>query len=295
MLKGLYAALITPIKDDESIDFEAYRKLIRMVKDGGLDGIFLTGSTSEFVLYTKEERKELIRVAVEEANGELSVIAHCAAASLKESCEIAKYAESIGVDAITAVPPRYYKFTTEEILRFYTRFCESVSCDVIAYNIPALTGIELFEERFDWTKMPSNFKGMKASAPNLYLQERFLRLNPDKIVLHGFDESLLPAVIMGATGGIGGTYALLPKLFAKLYKASIEGDIELAKELQHKVNPVLDGMIPHHHTKAAKYLLSKMGIGNGKAREPFSNYTPEAKAQLDEVYELIKKLNEEYK
>lgn len=294
MLKGLYAALITPYKDNEEIDFEAYRELIRRMKKGGMQGVFLTGSTSEFVLLSRKEREELITVAVEEAGSELGTIAQCAASSMQETIEIAQFAERAGVTAITAVPPRYYKFTPDEIKNYYHRICASVSIDVLAYDIPALTGVELMEERFDGLTSPKNFVGFKATTPNMYLQERFLRLNPGKIVLHGFDESLLSALMIGATGGIGGTYSLTPKLFAKIYECAMSGDYETAKELQHNVNPVLDGMIPHNHTKAAKYLLMKTGIGNGKGRTPFLDLDDKAKAQLDEVYELICKLNSEF-
>lgn len=212
---------------------------------------------------------------------------------MQESIELAQFAERAGVTAITAVPPRYYKFSPAEIKNYYKKLCESVSCDVLAYDIPALTGIELMEERFDGLTEPENFVGFKATTPNMYLQERFLRLNPGKIVLHGFDESMLSAVMIGATGGIGGTYALLPRFFAKLFKAAIEGDYETAKYLQHRVNPVLDGMIPPGHTKAAKYLLMKSGIGNGKPRTPFLELSDEEKASLDKVYELIVELDKE--
>lgn len=295
MLKGLYPALITPYKENCAIDFEAYRKLIRRMKNAGMQGLFLTGSTSEFVLLSKEEREQLISVAVDEAGEGLQTIAQCAADSMEESIDIAQYAQRAGVNAIAAVPPRYYKFNAKEIENFYHTLCKNVDIDVLAYDIPALTGVELLEERFDGLASPKNFIGFKATSPNLYLQERFLRLNPGKIILHGFDESLASALVIGVQGGVGGTYALLPELFQKLYQSAVNGDFETAKELQHKVNPVLDGMIPYNHTKAVKYLLMKEGIGNGLVRAPFLNFDSSVKRELDKVYELICMLNREIK
>ena len=270
--KGIFVALNAIYDENDSVDLDTTKKLVEIYKQKGVSGVYVCGSTGEGFLLSTEERMKITEAVAESAGDDFTVIAHVGCASSRESVILAKHAEKVGVDAISAVPSVYYRLPAASVELHWNTIIDSVDLPFIIYNIPQLTGFNMPYDLFK--RMADNPKviGIKNSEEPVYNMERFRTIaGEDFIIFNGSDEQYLGGRLMGANAGIGGTYGTMPELFVQLDKLIDCGEIDKAKELQFKINDVIFDLLSCASLYgAAKQVISlRFGINAGQPRKPF--------------------------
>ncbi len=258
--QGIVPAFYACYDKNGKIDRETTRKFARHLINAGVNGLYVGGSSGECIYQNIEERKIALEEVMKEANGEIFIIAHVACNSTEESMELARHAESLNVDAIASIPPIYFKVGDEGVAKYWNDISSAApNTDFIIYNIPQLTGVTLNKATLDIMKENKNVVGVKnSSMPVLDIHD--FRIWSDKkfIVFNGPDEQLLSGLTMGAVGGIGGTYAMMPELFIKLYNLFKENKIDEAREIQYDINRLIYMAVSG---KGAMYAIIKDVLG----------------------------------
>lgn len=283
-IQGIIPALVTPFGDREQVDFQALRQLINHLIEEGADGFYVGGSTSECFLLTTEERREVLRVAVEETAGRVPVIAHIGEMSTAKAAALAEYAARLGVDAISSVPPFYYKYSLEELTQYYNDLCSVTDRPMIVYSIPAMSGVSFTAENLGPILENPQVQGLKYTSYDLFELEKIHRRFPDLKLFNGHDELLANALPVGITGAIGSTFNIMEKRYKAIWAAYEQGDVKKAADLQHRVNTVTEGLIRTDVIRSVKYILTKQGIPCGNSRRPFAPLKDQEKAFLDDLY-----------
>ncbi|SHJ19172.1 N-acetylneuraminate lyase [Clostridium amylolyticum] len=282
---GIIPALITPYTKEGKINEKSLEKLVKLNLDKGVNGFYVGGSTAEAFMLSLEERKYLLDIVSDTAKGQATIINHVGCISTDEAIELAKHAEKVGVDAISAIPPFYYKFSYEEIKNHYLDIVNSVNLPMIIYNFPAFSGVEMTSERVkELMNINSKFIGVKNTSMNLFEMAKMKEISKNIVVLNGHDEVLLGGLSMGANGAVGSTYNFMADKFIKIYKLFNENKIEEAREIQNKANAIIDVLIKANIFPAIKYILEKYeGIECNGCRKPFGDIAPGGKELLDAV------------
>lgn len=214
------------------------------------------------------------------------MIVHVGSAATRDSVELAKHAERMGADALSAVPSVYYRFPECSVEYHWNIIIESTELPFIIYNIPQLTGYDLSMNLLE--KMIQNKKviGVKSSAVSTYQAEQFKKAGGENfIVFNGPDEQYLAGRIMGAEAGIGGTYGVMPEMFLKVERCFVEGNINEAQKWQIRINEIITGMCSFYNIyAAAKEILRLRGVDSGSVRAPMMSLSESDLPKARELY-----------
>lgn len=292
--RGVFCALNAIYDKNDNIDAEKIKELVKVYKSLGVKGVYACGSTGEGFLLSTEERKQVAAAVKEAAGDDFTVIVHVGCASTKESIELAKHAESIGADAVSAVPSVYYHLPAESVKLHWEAIINATDVPFIIYNIPQLTGFDLSPAMLAEFAKNKKVIGVKNSADPVFLMERYrVAAGDDFIIFNGSDEQFVGGRIMGADAGIGGTYGCMPELFVALDKLVNENKFEEAKKLQYKINDcIFDLLACKSLYGAAKQVISlRFGIDCGQPRSPFLPVSEdEAKPIAEKINKYVKEL-----
>ena len=185
--KGLFSALLTPFNEDSSVNYDAMKKLVEFNLENGIDGFYVGGSTGEGLLLTNEERKETFKCVAEATNGRATLIAHVGTLSTDAAIDMAKYAESLGYDAVSAVAPYYYGFPLESITGYYNDIANSTSLPMIVYNFPNSGKFALTKDIANEMFKNEKFIGIKHTSADMFALQQFKQLDREVVVYNGFD------------------------------------------------------------------------------------------------------------
>ncbi len=282
-LGGLIPALVTPFDGNGEVNFPELRKLVNVLLEEGADGFYVTGSTGECFLLTDEERIRIVAAVTEEVNGRVPVVAHVGKIGAAQAAKLAREAEKAGADAVSSVPPFYYDFKFEEIVRYYAAIADAVSLPMVVYNYPKFSGVTITADNLGMIMKYCRVCGLKYTDMNLYELEKIRVRYPDIRLLFGRDEALLSALPLGIDGAIGSTYNIMLKKYKRLWAAFESGNLEEAESIQHEACRVIDRLTSIRDISAEKYLLKRKGIQAGDCRMPFKPVTEEEKRFLDET------------
>lgn len=292
--RGVFCALNAIYDKDDNIDRDKMKQLVKVYKSLGVRGVYACGSTGEGFLLSTEERKQVAAAVKEAAGDDFTVIVHVGCASTKESIELARHAQSIGADAVSAVPSVYYHLPAESVKLHWESIINATDVPFIIYNIPQLTGFDLSPAMLGEFAKNEKIIGVKNSAEPVYLMERYRKTaGDDFIIFNGSDEQFVGGRIMGADAGIGGTYGCMPELFVALDNLVNENRIEEAKVLQYKINDcIFDLLACKSLYGAAKQVISlRFGIDCGQPRSPFLPVSREdAKPIADKINKYVNEL-----
>ncbi|MGX0915602.1 N-acetylneuraminate lyase [Staphylococcus hominis] len=285
-LKGLYAALLVPFDENGQVKEEGLKQIAKnAIEVEQLDGLYVNGSSGENFLISKEQKKQIFKVVKEAVGNDVKLIAQVGSLDLNEAIELGKYATNLGYDALSAVTPFYYPFSFEEIKQYYFDIIEATQNKMIIYAIPDLTGVNIsinqFEELFDNEKIV----GVKYTAPNFFLLERIRKAFPDKLILSGFDEMLVQAVISGVDGAIGSTYNVNGRRARQIYDLAREGKVEEAYKIQHDTNNIIETVLSMGIYPTLKEILKTRGIDGGVPKSPFSPFNEANRKELNQLIE----------
>lgn len=246
--EGIIPAFYACYDEAGEISPERVQALTKFHIEKGVKGVYVNGSSGECIYQSVADRKLVLENVMAAAEGKLTVIAHIACNNTKDSIELAKHAESLGVDAIAAIPPIYFRLPEHAIAKYWNDMSDAApKTDFIIYNIPQLAGVSLTPSLYAEMRKNPRVIGVKNSSMPVQDIETFTAAGgADYIVFNGPDEQFLGGRVMGAGGGIGGTYGAMPALFLKL-DALIKGkELETAKALQYDINEIINVMVSGH-------------------------------------------------
>ena len=288
--EGIIPAFYACYDKDGKINPEGVRELTRWFISKGVKGVYVGGSSGECIYQSKEERKLVLENVMAEAKGKLTVIAHIACNNTADSCELAAHAQAQGVDAIAAIPPIYFKLPPYAIAKYWNDMSAAApDTDFIIYNIPQLAGVALSVPLLkEMLKNPRCIGVKNSSMPTQDIQ---MWRDEGAIVFNGPDEQLISGLVMGAVGGIGGTYGAMPELYVKLFECVKSGDMATALEIQNDCCRIIYKLCSGHGNMYGmiKEVLRKMGCPDcGSVRAPLAELIESDYPIADECVAMIK-------
>lgn len=284
-LSGIVVAMVTPFNEDETLDEGALRAVVRFLVGKGVHGLFPGGSQGEFFSLNSEERRRVLEVTIEEANGRAFVIAHTGAITTREAVALTQHAESAGADAVAAMTPFFLQPSQDELFQYYADMAASTSLPVMAYNNPGRTGVGLPPATVARIahEVP-NFNGIKDSSGDLTQLAEYIRLcPPDFRAFIGRDSLIYGALMYGAAGAVAATANVAAPLAVGIYDAVQAGDLDRACDLQRKLAPVRMAFGLGTFPVVVKEAMGMIGLPVGPARAPVGPMSEQARAQLREA------------
>ncbi|CJY50231.1 N-acetylneuraminate lyase [Streptococcus pneumoniae] len=246
--EGVIPAFYACYDEQGEVSPERTRALVQYFIDKGVQGLYVNGSSGECIYQSVEDRKLILEEVMAVAKDKLTIIAHVACNNTKDSMELARHAESLGVDAIATIPPIYFRLPEYSVAKYWNDISSAApNTDYVIYNIPQLAGVALTSSLY--TEMLKNPRviGVKNSSMPVQDIQTFVSLGgEDHIVFNGPDEQFLGGRLMGARAGIGGTYGAMPELFLKLNQLIADKDLETARELQYAINAIIGKLTSAH-------------------------------------------------
>lgn len=290
--EGIIPAFYACYDDNGNISPQRTRTFARYLMEKGVKGLYVCGSSGECIYQSISERKLTLECVMAEVGGKITVIAHVACNNTADSRELAAHAESLGVDAIASIPPIYFKLPEHAIAQYWNDISAAApNTDFIIYNIPQLAGVALTMPLFREMRKNPRVIGVKnSSMPTHDIQMFKAEGGDDCVVFNGPDEQFISGRAIGADGGIGGTYAVMPELFLQADKCFRAGQMEKAKKIQFDISGIITAMCAckgHLCAVMKEILRLQTGIDLGGARKPLSGITAEDVAQIEKCMKLI--------
>ena len=295
--RGIIPAFYACYAPDGSISTERVKALTRHLIAKGVKGVYVGGSSGECIYQHPDERKAVLEAVMSEAKGKITVIAHVACNNTADSVELAAHAEKCGVDAIASIPPIYFHLPNDAIAAYWTAMSAAApNTEFVIYNIPQLAGTALTMPLLQtMLKNPNVIAVKNSSMPTqdiqLFKDAGIQARGEDGFaVFNGPDEQFVSGRVMGADGGIGGTYAVMPELFIRMNELIEKGDIPTARAIQYKADRIIYKMCEAKGNLYAvmKEILRRMyGLELGGVRAPLANLAPEDEAVVAEAQKMI--------
>ncbi|MEI3224151.1 MAG: dihydrodipicolinate synthase family protein [Gemmiger sp.] len=295
--RGIIPAFYACYAPDGSISTERVKALTRHLIAKGVKGVYVGGSSGECIYQHPDERKAVLEAVMSEAKGKITVIAHVACNNTADSVELAAHAEKCGVDAIASIPPIYFHLPNDAIAAYWNAMSAAApNTEFVIYNIPQLAGTALTMPLLQtMLKNPNVIAVKNSSMPTqdiqLFKDAGIQARGKDGFaVFNGPDEQFVSGRVMGADGGIGGTYAVMPELFIRMNELIEKGDIPTARAIQYKADRIIYKMCEAKGNLYAvmKEILRRMyGLELGGVRAPLANLAPEDEAVVAEAQKMI--------
>ena len=278
---GLIDAIMTPFDEEGEINEKVFRELIDFQLQGGLHGLFVCGGGGEGILMSIPERKRAAEIAIGHAKGRCKIIVHVGALATRDCVELAQHAEATGADAVGSLPPFAFGRDPDSIVAHFAQIVAAVHIPVLAYHLPHMTHVEIYAPLMERLHYEAGVAGVKFTDYNLLAMQQLLKCCDGKLeFLYGRDEQLLPALVMGAPGGIGSTYNVMPNLFGQLWREWQAGQLEAAQSTQGAINRIIEALLAVGGIGACKEMLNFLGFDCGKPRSPNRAVSPEESAKL---------------
>lgn len=289
--RGVIPAFYACYDDAGEVSPERTRALARYLIEKGVKGLYVCGSSGECIYQSVEERKLTLENVMAEARGKATVIAHVACNNTRDSVELARHAEAQGVDAIASIPPIYFHLPEYAIAEYWNTISAAAPhTDFVIYNIPQLAGVALTMPLFREMRKNSRVIGVKnSSMPVQDIQMFKAEGGKDFVVFNGPDEQFVGGRAMGADGGIGGTYAVMPELFLKADALVRAGELEQAQEIQYAVDEIIAALCSGRANMYAvnKEILRRRGVAVGSVRAPLTPLSQEDLPVVEKSMALI--------
>lgn len=290
---GIIPAFYACYDEEGAVSPERTRALARHLLAKGVKGLYVNGSSGECIYQSKEERKLILEQVMEAVRGEMTVIAHVGCNNTADSCELAEHAERLGVDGIASIPPIYFHLPENSIAKYWNDISAAApNTDFFIYNIPQLAGVSLTMGLFQEMLKNPRVRGVKNSSMPVQDIQMFKDAGGrERIVFNGPDEQLAGGLAMGADGGIGGTYGVMPELYLAIKRLVDDGDIRKATEIQNEADRIIYAMC---NCKGNLYAVMKAilkineGLELGSVRAPLAPVAAEDEVLIGQCAEMIR-------
>lgn len=267
-IRGIIPAVMTCFDENGNFDAARQRTLVEFLLSKGVDALYIGGSSGEAFLMDNAERRTLVETTLKAARKALPSIIHVGDIGTRNSILLAQHAADSGADAISSLPPFYFKFSSSEIYSYYRDLSASTPLPLVIYNI-ALAGLLDFAMLKQLSEL-ENIKGIKyTSSTHFEIQKIKEDIGPDFMVYSGVDEMMLSALIFGADGAIGTFYNLIPDIYHSIDQSFKTGNYQKAIHYQKLGSAVILEVLKYPYFSAIKRLLFRMGYDVGFTRKPF--------------------------
>ncbi|WP_296116566.1 4-hydroxy-tetrahydrodipicolinate synthase [uncultured Neisseria sp.] len=281
MLKGSLVALITPMNQDGSINYEQLRDLIDWHIENGTDGIVAVGTTGESATLPVEEHLAVIEATVKHVNKRIPVIAGTGANNTVEAIALSQAAEQAGADYTLSVVPYYNKPSQEGIYQHFKAIAEATSIPMVIYNVPGRTVVSMSNDTILRLAEIPNIVGVKEASGKIGSNIELINSVPEGFaVFSGDDPTGLPFMLCGGHGVVTVAANVAPKLFADMCRAALEGDIATARRLNEQLIPIYNTMFCEPSPAAPKWGLSLLGKCEPHVRLPLVALTEDGQAKV---------------
>ena len=288
--QGVFPAFYACYDEKGAISPERVQAFTEYLIGKGVHGLYVGGSSGECIYQSTAERKLLLENVMAVARGRVTVIAHVACNNTADSRELAAHAESLGVDAIAAIPPIYFHLPPYGIAKYWNDISDAAPrTDFIIYNIPQLAGVALSSALL--REMLKNPRVIGVKNSSMPVQDIEMWRDEGAIVFNGPDEQLLSGLAAGAVGGIGGTYAVMPELYLRIFALTSEGRIAEARPIQDACCHIIYKLCAGKGNMYAviKAVLRKLGAPDvGGVRAPLTDLQPGDETVVEEAAEMIR-------
>ena len=297
--KGVIPAFYACYDKEGIIHPEGVQDLTKYFIQKGVKGVYVNGSSGECIYQSVEDKKLVLEQVAKAAQGKLTIIAHVACNNTRDSKELARHAESLGVDAIAAIPPIYFRLPEYAIAQYWNDISEAApQTDFVIYNIPQLAGVALTSNLFTEMRKNPRVIGVKnSSMPVQDIQMFCAQAGEDYVIFNGPDEQFISGRAIGAEGAIGGTYGAMPELFLKMDEFIREGRLEKARNIQYAVNEIIYKMCSARgnlYGVIKGILKINENLDLGGVREPLPGLTNEDLPIVEEAAQMIRSAKEKY-
>lgn len=286
LFKGSGVAIITPFTSNDEVNYEVFGQLIDFHVQNGTAAIIVSGTTGESATLTKEEKLQLFSFAVKHANGRIQIIAGTGSNNTKDSVELSRAAEKIGVDGLLLVTPYYNKPTQEGLFAHYKTIAEAVSIPIILYNVPGRTSINLLPETVARLAAIPTIQAIKEASHDLVqIKKLFGLVDSSFIIYSGNDDQTEEVLEMGGKGVISVTANVEPKLVADQINFYLSGHVDKARQMAQDLLELHEIMFVESNPVPAKTVLRWMGYEVGSVRLPLVELQSESNEKLRRVCE----------
>lgn len=276
--RGMYVPIITPFREDQSIDFEAFKQVIDYVIEGGVDGLLITGSTGEYHTMTLAEQKEVIKVGCEYVAGRKPIIAGVGKSTAKETIELANFAADCGAEYGLVLPPYYQPTTRQGVIDFFREIAENSRLGIMVYANPLATGVDLEPELIYELAQIDNIVSLKDTSDMIHTCQVIAltrKLDKDFTIFQGYEHTILPAMAVGAQGGFAILMNALPREYARLYQLVRENKWAEAADFSMSMADLYTAMEAEPYPGPVKAAMNMMGLPAGHVRKPLVDASPE--------------------
>jgi len=290
-LSGVLVALATPFTADGSLDVSRLRALVDRTIDGGVHGVVACGSTGEFSALTIDERRLVVETVVDQTAHRVPVVAQTGSTSTAGAIELARHAESVGVDVIMPVAPYYEPLTLAETTHYLRRVASSVQIPVMLYNLPGATGVDLPPDTIAaLAREVDNIRYVKNTSPDMAQAAQLIHHYGDLVgTFVGWDSLILSSLVSGAAGVMAGTANVVPAEIVAVHDAVKAGDLKSALEAWIRIYPLLDTALTTSYVAAVKAALEAVDFSAGPTREPVLPLEPADAARIAELAAVFRR------
>ena len=269
-LKGMGVALITPFKEDESVDYEALGRLVDYQVQNGTDYLVVLGTTAETPTLTEEEKKEIVSLVVSKVRGRIPVVLGLGGNCTRSIVEKLKNDNFDGIDAILSVVPYYNKPSQEGIYQHYKAISEATTLPIVIYNVPGRTGVNMTAQTT--LRIARDFKNVvavKEASGNITQMDDIIKNKPANFeVISGDDGITFPLITLGAVGVISVIGNAFPKEFSKMVRLALNGDYNNALTIHHRFTELIELLFVDGNPAGVKSILNTMVYIENKLRLP---------------------------
>jgi 4-hydroxy-tetrahydrodipicolinate synthase len=285
IFKGAGVAIVTPMKENEEVNYEKLEELINMQIDEGTDAIIIAGTTGESSTLTMEEHRDVIRAAIEFTKHRVPVVAGTGSNCTQTAIQLSQEAEEAGADGLLIVTPYYNKATQVGLIRHYSKIADSVKTPIIMYNVPGRTGCNLLPETVAaLVSSKENIVGLKEATGNMAQASKTMYLTDGKLDMYsGEDGLVVPLMSIGAVGVISVWSNIAPKKVHTMCESFFKGDLATAARLQREALPLVDALFSEVNPIPVKTAMNLMGLSVGPLRSPMCEMGAENAAKLAQV------------
>lgn len=269
-LVGMGVALITPFKEDETIDFEALSKLIEHQIKNGTDYLVICGTTAETPTLSHEEKEEIRQFVVQQAAGRIPLVYGLGGNNTREVVQVVQTTDLSGYDAILSVTPYYNKPSQEGLYQHYAAIAKASKLPIILYNVPGRTGVNMTAETtLRLAKDFPNICATKEASGNFSQIDDIIKNKPeDFLVISGDDGITFPLITLGAVGVISVIGNAFPKEFSRMVRLALQGDYDSSRLIHHKFTELINLLFVEGNPAGVKSMLAIMGLIENKLRLP---------------------------
>ncbi|WP_418222923.1 4-hydroxy-tetrahydrodipicolinate synthase [Clostridium isatidis] len=268
LFRGSGVAIVTPFKNNK-VNFEKLEELINWHIENSTDAIIVCGTTGESATMSKDEKKEVLRFAVEKAAGKIPIIAGTGSNNTADAIEMSKFAESIKADGLLLVTPYYNKTTQKGLIKHFTAIADEVNIPIILYNVPGRTGVNILPETVASLEKHPNIRGIKEASGNISQVAEIARLCSDNFYIYsGNDDQIVAVLSLGGCGVISVAANILPKEIHDLVFSFLEGKVNEARKLQLRMNSLINSLFIEVNPIPIKTAMNLIGMDAGELRLP---------------------------